>query len=139
MGKIICGYDGSNCSRAALAEAVSQAKAYGDDVVVVFGYAVSRLGGEVADYAAALKEHAESVEKHAKDQAGAEGLEVEVRLVETEPVDALVEIAEEVGARAIVVGAHSESPLKGAIVGAVPHKLLQVAAIPVIAVPESNA
>jgi len=137
MGKIICGYDGSDCSRAALVEAVSQAKAYGDDLIVVFGYAVSRLGGEVADYASALKEHAQAVEKHAIDQAGAEGLEVEVRLVETEPVDALIEIAKEVEARAIVVGAHSESPIKGAIVGAVPHKLLQVSSIPVIAVPES--
>ena len=137
MGKIICGYDGSDCSRAALVEAVAQAKAYGDEIVVVFGYAVSRLGGEVADYAAALKEHAEAVEKHAVDQAGAEGVEVEIRLVEAEPVDALIEIAQEVGARAIVVGAHSESPLKGAIVGAVPHKLLQVSPIPVIAVPDS--
>jgi nucleotide-binding universal stress UspA family protein len=139
MGKIICGYDGSDCSRAALVEAVSQAKAYGDDVVVVFGYAVSRLGGEVADYAAALKEHAEAVEKHANDQASAEGIEVEVRLVEEEPVNALVDIAEELGARAIVVGAHSESPLKGAIVGAVPHKLLQVSSVPIIAVPESTS
>ncbi|MFM8526867.1 MAG: universal stress protein [bacterium] len=139
MGKIVCGYDGSNCSRAALVEAASQAKACGDELIVVFGYVVSRLGGEVADYAAALKEHARAVEKRAVDQAGAEGLEVEVRLVETEPVDALINIASEVGARAIVVGAHSESSLKGAIVGAVPQKLLQVSSIPVIAVPESGS
>lgn len=139
MGKLICGYDGSNCSRAALVEAISQAKAQGDEIVVVFGYALSRLGGEVSDYAQALKEHAEAVEKHANDQARAEGVEIEVRLVETEPVDALVETAQEVGARAIVVGAHSESPLKGAIIGAVPHKLLQVSPVPVIAVPDSRA
>ncbi|MFM8790972.1 MAG: universal stress protein [Solirubrobacterales bacterium] len=45
MGKIVCGYDGSNCSRAALVEAASQAKACGDELIVVFGYVVSRLGG----------------------------------------------------------------------------------------------
>ena len=135
MSKVVCGYDGSECSRRALAEAATQARAFGDEIVVVFGYEVSRLGGEVADYAKALAEHAEEVERHARSQADAEGVEIEVRTLEEDPVAALVEVAAEVGARAIVVGAHSESPLKGAVVGAVPHKLLQVSPVPVVCVP----
>ncbi len=38
MGQIVVGYDGSDCSRAALEEGLRTAKALGDEVVVVFGY-----------------------------------------------------------------------------------------------------
>ena len=35
----------------------------------------------------------------------------------------------------IVIGTHSESPLRGAILGSVPHKLLHVSDRPVVVVP----
>ena len=43
-------------------------------------------------------------------------------------------MADERGARFIVVGSYGESPIKGAILGAVPHKLLHLAETPVVVV-----
>ena len=51
------------------------------------------------------------------------------------PSDALIALAEEHDARAIVVGTHSESPLRGAILGSTPHKLLHLSRRPVVVVP----
>ena len=51
---VLVGYDGSDCAKAALATGVEVAKAYGDKLIVAFGYEVNPVGGEVADYAKAL-------------------------------------------------------------------------------------
>ena len=69
MGTIVCGYDGSDPCREALEQAAELAGSGDDSLVVVFGFPVSRLGGEVPDYAAALHERAAEVEKHAEDRA----------------------------------------------------------------------
>jgi nucleotide-binding universal stress UspA family protein len=48
----------------------------------------------------------------------------------------LISLAEEHNARgAIVVGTYGESPLKGAILGSTPHKLLHLSSRPVLVVP----
>ncbi len=44
-------------------------------------------------------------------------------------------MAEEHDAWTIVVGTHGEGPFRAAIVGSVPHKLLQVSERPVLVVP----
>lgn len=55
MGQIVVGYDGSDCSRAALDEGLRTAKSLGDDVVVVFGYSPPGLwGGEIAEHELSL-------------------------------------------------------------------------------------
>lgn len=133
MSAIIVGFDGSDCARAALRTAIDVAKAFGDQVHVVMSYEVSRLGGEVADYAAGLHERAEQVLAQAREEAA--GFPVEAEIIEERPADALLEAAERLDARVIVVGSRGESPLKGALVGSTPHKLLQVADRPVLVVP----
>ena len=135
MGTIVVGYDGSDCSRAALSTAIDFARALADEVRVVMAYEVSRLGGGVADYAAALRERAEHVIELASHQAAAAGFQISTEIVEQAPAHALVEVAESTGARVIVVGSRGEHPLKGALVGSTPHKLLQVADRPVLVVP----
>lgn len=136
MGTLVVGYDGSDCARAALSTAIDVAQAFGDDVVVVFAYELSRLGGEVEDYARALRERAEEVISHAVDQARAVGVDVSTEVTEENPAQALVNIAAVKQARAIVVGTRGEHPLKGAIVGSTPHRLLQIADRPVLVVPD---
>lgn len=136
MGTIVCGYDSSDACREALRQAVEVSKASGDELVVVFGFPVSRLGGEVPDYAKALHERAAEVEKHARDQAAALGAEIEVELLEEEPAKALVEVADRRDARMIVVGSQGESTLKGVLIGSTPHKLLQISERPVLCVPD---
>ncbi len=49
-------------------------------------------------------------------------------------MDALLSLAERHDARFIVVGSYGESPLKGAILGSTPHKLLHMSPVPVVVV-----
>lgn len=136
MAKILVGYDGSDYSRAALDTGIEVANALGDELLVVIAYEVNRFGSEVQDYAKALREQADKRVRLATDQAAGRGAKVEVEVVEERPADALVDVAEREQARVIVVGSRGEGPLKGAIVGSTPHKLLQIAACPVLVVPE---
>lgn len=136
MAKVLVGYDGSDCSRAALDTGIEVANALGDELLVVVSYDVHRFGSEVQDYAKALREQAEKRVKLATDQAAGRGAKVATEIVEERPADALVDVAARDQARVIVVGSRGEGPLKGAIVGSTPHKLLQIAACPVLVVPE---
>jgi nucleotide-binding universal stress UspA family protein len=131
MGTIVVGYDGTDGARAALRAAVDLGGSLGDSVVAVFGFTVGRLGGEVADYAAALHEHAQEVLAEARS-VGGDG--VEVLEVEQDPVDALIAVADQRDARMIVVGSQGESPLKSVLVGSTPTKLLHLCERPVLVV-----
>jgi nucleotide-binding universal stress UspA family protein len=134
---VVVGYDGSECAKAALAVAVEVGKAYGDTVTVAFAYDLSPVGGEITDYAAALKELALKRVTEAKELAtGADAdVEVQTAVLERAPAHGLVELATELDARVIVVGTRGESPLRGALLGSTPHKLLQLADRPVLVVP----
>ena len=65
----------------------------------------------------------------------AAGVEVESRLVPGRPADALIEVAKEFGASAIVVGTVGESPITGALLGSLVLRLVQRSSIPVLVVP----
>jgi len=136
MSQIVVGYDGSDCSRAALDEGLRTAKALGDDVVVVFGYSPPGLwGGEIVEHEEAIEERGAKVLEEAKHQAEAAGATVELALVAKKPSEAIVETAEERNARMIVVGSYGDPPLKGIILGSTPNKLLHLAERPVLVVP----
>jgi nucleotide-binding universal stress UspA family protein len=62
------------------------------------------------------------------------GADAELRLVDRGPVNALLDVADEVNARMIVVGSYGESPLKGAFLGSTPHKLVHLSKRPVLVV-----
>jgi len=136
MAHIVVGYDGSACARAALRTAVEVGKALVDEVCVVLSYEVNRVGGEMQDYLAALGERAQTLSAEAHDQAAALGFAVATEIVKGAPADALIDVSDRLDARVIVVGSRGESPLKGALVGSTPHKLLQVAMRPVLVVPQ---
>jgi nucleotide-binding universal stress UspA family protein len=137
---VIVGYDGSDCAKAALRTALEVGRAYGERVTIAFGYELSPVGGELHDYHTALKDLATSRLNEARELVSAEDgqPEVEVVIVEQAPARALAELAKERDARVIVVGTRGESPLRGALVGSVPHKLLQLADRPVLVVPATD-
>ncbi len=140
MGKIIVGYDGSDCSLAALDEAIALAKALGDDIILAFGYAPGGYGGgEVPTHREAVHELAEKVTAEGRERASGRGVEVDVELVPKHPAEALADIADEHDARMIVVGSYGEPPLRGAILGSTPYKLLHGADVPVLVVPSSES
>lgn len=136
MSTIVLGYDGSPSANAALAKTIELAPALGASVVVVFGYYLSPLGGgDVHDFKERLEHHG----KHEVDRAVADleaaGIEVSSRLVSAKPADAILAVAEEVGAGLIVVGTVGESPISGALLGSVVLRLVQRSSIPLLVVP----
>ena len=136
MGQIVVGYDGSDCSRAALDEGLRTAKALGDEIVVVFGYSPPGLwGGEIAEHEEAIEERGMKVLEEAKHQAEAAGATIELELVAKKGSEAIVDVAEKRDARMIVVGSYGDAPLKGMILGSTPNKLLHMADRPVLVVP----
>lgn len=139
MSQIVVGYDGSDCGKVALEEALKLARDLGDDLVLAFGYAPPGIwGGEIAEHEEAIEEFGEKVMGEAKQRAAAAGITAEVELVPKRGAEALVEVAEARNARAIVVGSYGETPLKGMVLGSTPHKLLHLAGRPVLVVPATG-
>jgi nucleotide-binding universal stress UspA family protein len=139
MSTIVVGYDSSDCGKQALDRAIDLAKSLGDEVVVVFGYAPPGIwGGEIAEHEEAIEELGEKLTGEARERAAARGITAEVAMVPKRGAEALVEVADEREARMIVVGSYGEAPLKGALLGSTPNRLLHVADRPVLVVPASG-
>ena len=139
MGQIVVGYDGSACGDAALDRALELAGELGDSVTVVFGYAPPGLwGGEIAEHEEAIEELGEKVMAKARSQAAEKGVEIEAQLVPKRAAEALIEMADRLDARMIVVGSFGDPPLKGMILGSTPNKLLHLSERPVLVVPAAK-
>jgi nucleotide-binding universal stress UspA family protein len=134
---VIVGYDGSPCAKAALRTAIDVGRAYGEKVIVAFGYELNPVAGEIHDYHAALKDLASKQLEDARTVAE-DGAELETVIVERAPAQGLAELGAERDARVIVVGTRGESPIRGALLGSTPHKLLQLADRPVLVVPYAD-
>lgn len=139
MSVIVVGYDSSDCGKRALDRAVEIATGLGDEVVVVFGYAPPGIwGGEIAEHEEAIEELGERLTQEAKERAAAQGIEVEVAMVPKRGAEALLEEADKRDARMIVVGSYGEAPLKGALLGSTPNRLLHMTNRPVLVVPANG-
>jgi nucleotide-binding universal stress UspA family protein len=135
MSEIVVGYDGSDNSTAVLGKAIELAKGLGDSVVIVFGYAPGGYGGgEVPAQREAVEELAEKVTAQGVEQAKSAGVDYEVELVNEHADEALMTVAKKHDARMIVVGSHGESPLKGAVLGSTPYRLVHASETPVLVV-----
>jgi nucleotide-binding universal stress UspA family protein len=134
MATQVVGYDGTDGARAALDAAVALAGELHDTLIVVFAHQVSRIGGEVHDYEEALLERGRGVLEEARGIAREGGLEVELVLREQSSAEALIEVADEHDARMIVVGSYGERPLKSALVGSTPTRLVHLSERPVLVV-----
>ena len=136
MAAIVCGYDDSSGSKAALAVAAQLASQTGDQLVIGYGYGPpGSVGDEFKEHREALLELGQKMTDEAKAQAEAAGVDAQVELVEEHGVDALLSLAKDHDASFIVVGTYGESPIKGAILGSTPHKLLHLSEVPVVVVP----
>jgi len=133
-GSLVVGVDGSECADRAIDEAIKLAKDLDDRIVVVFGYEPYRGAAEIADHRRALEELGERLGGKALDRVRAAGVQGELTMLDEEGADALIDVADQVDARMIVVGSYGDSPLKGAILGAVPYKLVHLSKRPVLVV-----
>jgi nucleotide-binding universal stress UspA family protein len=132
-GEIVVGHDGT--SEAALLAAIDLAKETGAKLVIAYGYDPTRMGGEVRDLDQELEERGRQVTAEAAEKAKSAGVDAEAVVVKEKPAAALAQLADQLGARFIVVGSYGERPITGAILGSTPHKLLHIAEVPVVVVP----
>lgn len=137
---LIVGYDGSSCARAALDAAIDLARLYGERLVIAFAdLPPDRLRGEEWKvHRQAIREMGEEVTAEALTRTREAGVEADVEFVLERPAEALLDLAAMRDARMIVVGTYGEGPIKGAIIGSVPFKLLHRSPIPVLVVPASG-
>ncbi len=135
-GTLIVGYDDTPAARQALDFALELAALAGDRVVVAYAAKPpGRPGEEYRALAEATRELGEQAVAEATRRATEAGVAVEARVEPLGPVDLLLGLADELDARLIVVGTYGESPLRGAVVGSTPHKLLHLSERPVLVVP----
>ena len=136
MGAIVLGYDASPGAGRALETAIDLARQCDDRLLIAHGVAPSgQVGEEWKENQKALEEQARELTDPALSRAREAGVEAEVALVSERPHTALLKLAEENDARFIVVGSWGEGPIKGAILGSTPYKLLHLAHTPVVVVP----
>ncbi len=133
---IVLGYDESPGARRALGYAIDLAKLLGDSLVIVYGAEPpGRMGDELAEHFKAVAERGRAALDQAVGTATAAGVAATVELVDEKPAQALLDAADQHDARLIVVGTYGESPLRGAMLGSTPHKLLHWSSRPVLCVP----
>ena len=127
---IVVGTDGSDSAQRAVAEAIRMAQALKAEVHLVSAFEPLR-GAKIAGAPeGAAKVWAPlpdaTVEKTLTEAAAAvrfRGLEVSTHAVEKDPADALVEVADEVGASMIVVGNRGMHGARRLMLGNVPNKV----------------
>jgi nucleotide-binding universal stress UspA family protein len=129
---LVVGYDGTEGSRTAYAKARELALRLGEDVLIVFSFESPRLGGELHDLDEAIRERGEAVVAEALTEAGDVSVTTQVRM--QDPAEGLIAAADAVDATMIVVGSYGERPLRSALVGSTPTRLLHLSERPVLVV-----
>lgn len=133
---IVLGYDRSPGAERALDIAIDFARSSEVPLVIVHGgSAPGQVGEEAAEAREAIDEDDRAVTAPAVRRAEAAGVRVVVETLPDRPAQALVAAADTHDALAIVVGTWNDSPLRGALLGSVAHKLLQISTRPVLCVP----
>ena len=131
---LVVGYDGTEGARAALDEALTLAGQLSESVHVVFSFESPRLGGELHDLDDAIRERGDAVVGEALATAARAGVVVSSDVRMQDPAEELIAAADEVAASMIVVGSYGERPLKSALVGSTPTRLLHLSSRPVLVV-----
>lgn len=133
---IVIGYDDSPGAGTALATAIRFAQRLDEPLVLVYGAGVPGVRGEeFRAHLEALHEMGRTALSHAVELAAAAGVATQVELVDERAAEALLEAAARHDATMVIVGTTGESPLKGAVLGSTPHRLLHLSDRPVLCVP----
>jgi nucleotide-binding universal stress UspA family protein len=136
---IVLGYDESPGSRPALATAISLAQRFEEPLVLVYGVEPpGGVGEEFQAHQRALAELGRTAVSHAVTEAEEAGVPTVVEVISKKPAQALIDAAHRHQGRVIVVGTRGESPLRGAFLGSVSHKLLHLSDRPVLCVPAAE-
>ena len=137
---LVLGYDESPGAEQALRVAVDVAQRLGEPLILVYGLAPpgAMRGEEFKAHKEALLEMGRHATARALEVAQAAGLDATVELVVAKPAEALLSVADACNATVIVVGTFGESPIRSAMLGSTPHKLLHLSTRPVLCVPAAG-
>jgi nucleotide-binding universal stress UspA family protein len=130
--RILVGTDGSDTAAEAVRQATELARATGAKLDIVSAYQPISQGrlreesgeipGDVA-YAVGPKEDVNVILEAAAAPANEAGVDVAIHAREGDPADAILTIAEEVGASVIVVGNKGMTGARRFLLGSVPNKI----------------
>ncbi len=135
---VVLALDGSEGSQRAIPVAADLVRDNGKIVIAHVEEDVIGKGG------GPLQADEDEIQAEIKGQAAElsdKGIETEVKMTSAMlggPAPAIVAIADEVGADAIVVGTRGHSPVAGLLLGGVAQRLLHIAAQPILAVPAAK-
>lgn len=139
--RIVVGTDGSETAGEAVSQAVDLAKLSGAELSIVSAFAPvrERDSKEVdaptdVQYEIGPREDVNLVLEAAAASARKEGVEVQVHPVEGDPAEAILGVAEDVGADLIVVGNKGMTGARRFLLGSVPNKVSHHAPCSVIIV-----
>ncbi|MEU1278212.1 universal stress protein [Streptomyces sp. NPDC005805] len=134
---VVLGYDESPGALRALRVAIEVAAAFGEPLVLVYGAAApgGGIGEEYGAHSDAVRQAGRVALAHAVEAADEAGVPTTVEILDERPAQALLDAAARHGGRVIVVGSYGESPMRGALLGSTPHKLLHLSTVPVLCVP----
>ncbi|MFE3761647.1 universal stress protein [Streptomyces sp. NPDC059104] len=136
---VVLGYDESPGAERALHVALEVATAFGEPLVLVYGAAApGATGEEYRAHREAVRQAGRSALARAVGAADEAGVPSTVEVVDDKPAQALLDAAERHDARVIVVGTWGDSPIRGALLGSTPHKLLHLSPVPVLCVPTAD-
>lgn len=141
---IVVGTDGSETAKRAVREAAGLARAVGGELHVVSAF--EPAGGRIAGapegaakvWAVAPDFEVEGLIEEALASVRESGIEAKSHTVKGDPVDALLEVAERVGADLIVVGNRGMHGM-GRVLGSVPNKVSHRAGCSVLIVATGDA
>lgn len=126
---IVVGTDGSDTAKQALAEAVRLAKALDAEIHVVTAFEPARRAkivgapeGAAEFWGPLTNDVARSTIDEAEASIRAAGVKVEPHMIQKDPADAIIEVANEVGASMIVVGSQGMAGARR-LLGSVPNKI----------------
>jgi nucleotide-binding universal stress UspA family protein len=130
--RIVVGTDGSETAGEAVRQATELARVTGAKLDIVSAFepvAASRLREESGDipgdvaYAVGPKEDVNQILESAAGPAKDAGIEVNTHSREGDPADAILSVAEEIGASVIVVGNKGMTGARRFLLGSVPNKI----------------
>ena len=130
---IVVGTDGSPTAEEALRHAMELAAVSGATIHIVSAYrsgGTAKVGTEAEHWYIDTATKIDTVLSSAQATARTKGLAVEVHAVEKDPADAIVAVAEEVGADVVVVGNKGMQGAKRFLLGSVPNKVAHNARAP---------
>jgi nucleotide-binding universal stress UspA family protein len=132
FGRIVVGTDGSDTASEAVRQATELAKASGARLEIVSAYGPvpperlreesEHVPGDIK-HAVGPREDVNLILENAAGPAKQEGVEVQTHPREGDPADVIIDVAEETGADAIVVGNKGMTGAKRFLLGSVPNKV----------------